>query len=268
MHELQKELVQIFSRSTHRTIGFLVFALMLIGIFITVLLFQQQQSLQQDAAYSRNTLGITQPQNGAQVSGVVTVKALITMGAKSRIASPMSLTVDGAVQSSPTGCISSVDANDNFTFGCEWQWNSTNVLNGSHILRVRMRQGANTFQSSPKQVFVSNTTSLSPTPIRPAPTTQPGDYFITGRVFIDNNRNGKFDTGDQMYAKNARITETVTGKSATSNSVGIYRIDGLYEGVHQVRISVPYGLEATTPTLVTIPVDSNETVNFGLYQTL
>ena len=101
---------------------------------------------------------------------------------------------------------------------------------------------------------------------RPAP--------LSGVVWIDTNRNGVLDAGEQVQP-GALVTLTgVTGTGAgvggqtTTLADGSYVFGGLLPGTYSVSVTVPSGFTATTPTtLGGLPIISNTPSpnhNFGI----
>lgn len=104
--------------------------------------------------------------------------------------------------------------------------------------------------------------TIGPTATRTA-TPSPGR--IEGHVFKDLNTDGKWRTISEpgVAAVSLRLQ---TGAAVQTTSTGLYRFANLPVGTYQVRIEVPAGYAATTPTEATVKVASGQTVmlNFGL----
>ena len=101
---------------------------------------------------------------------------------------------------------------------------------------------------------------------RPAP--------LSGVVWVDTNRNGQLDAGEQVQA-GAVVTLTgvtgigdVVGGSTATLGNGTYEFGGLLPGTYSVSVTVPAGFTNTTPTtLGGIPIVSNTPSpnhNFGI----
>lgn len=119
--------------------------------------------------------------------------------------------------------------------------------------------------------------SLTPT-LTPAPS----GNTISGKVFIDSNGSGTFDTGEQGYFSNGgnmvylyllgvgptgQTTYTPIGWRPTDES-GYYLFENLRAGRYQISYQPPLGyIQTTFPGVFnTDPIPPNQTHNFGLLQ--
>lgn len=118
------------------------------------------------------------------------------------------------------------------------------------------------------------TTTTDPSTPTTDPTTSTATGSITGLIFLDLNRNRRIDRWDAA-AEGATVyldlnnNKTLdTGEpSATTDSSGRYTLSSLESGRYILRLVVPTGYAATTPTGYSVPVSSENgstTVNFGL----
>ena len=108
--------------------------------------------------------------------------------------------------------------------------------------------------------------------------TQESSGTIRGYVFLDSNRNGIFDAGEEgvsgvnvtiSYDKYSHTYHTGAGDpEGNVPGPGSYGPTPLQRGTWTVTLGVPDGYRATTPTEleVTIPDDGSATgVNLGIY---
>lgn len=84
------------------------------------------------------------------------------------------------------------------------------------------------------------------TPPAPTPTPTPATYSISGNVFVDANKNGLIDNGENNYTGSPAINSS-HGTVAT-NSNGSYTISGITPGTNTVSYtSTPTGYTMTSP---------------------
>ncbi|MCL5432663.1 MAG: MSCRAMM family adhesin SdrC [Patescibacteria group bacterium] len=119
--------------------------------------------------------------------------------------------------------------------------------------------------------YLTVTVSANPTP-PPA-----SSFTVTGTVFYDNNRNGSRDCAtysrpgvcatysEAAYNSNGvRVIRVGTGTAAT-NSLGAYTVGTVPANTWQsVTLTAPNGYAATTTNPVSVFMNSNKTVNFGI----
>ena len=91
---------------------------------------------------------------------------------------------------------------------------------------------------------------------------------VSGKVFADANRNGKFDAGEAGLGGATLLLLDATGKVAattTSNPDGTYTFPGVAPGSDTIRQVPPAGYGTSTPTglAVTVPVGGLTNQNFG-----
>ncbi|MBK8033552.1 MAG: DUF11 domain-containing protein [Chloroflexi bacterium] len=98
---------------------------------------------------------------------------------------------------------------------------------------------------------------------------------LGGVVYIDNNGNAGYDSGEEL----ANISVTITGPSGTfnltTNSSGVYSQSNLTPGSYTVDIDltdtdIPVGATLTIgsdPTTVSVPANGSATVDFGFTPT-
>jgi cysteine-rich repeat protein len=96
-----------------------------------------------------------------------------------------------------------------------------------------------------------------------------GSYTISGIVFIDNNANGVFDSGDnpytgsKVYLRNTFDTVDIQSP-ANTDSQGLYSFSQVPEGIVRVRHNIPNGYARTTDDSIELQVDGNIVFNFGI----
>lgn len=128
--------------------------------------------------------------------------------------------------------------------------------NSSIVSNITLND-ADTTLTLPDIVFTpSATSSASPTP---API-----YSISGKVYIDSNKDGNIDNKEPDY-KGATINLTGDKSSVTTtDSNGNYSFTGLLAGTYTVTIATPVGYSTTTSSSSNINLSKNQTVYFGL----
>lgn len=112
------------------------------------------------------------------------------------------------------------------------------------------------------------TTMQNPTNTPIPPTTTPDGANITGKVYIDTNKNGTLDTGETGY-QNAEVTLSVTADMSTlTNASGNYSFNNLTKfRTYNITLTIPNGYTNTTPTLQSIGLSQDLTLNFGISPT-
>ncbi len=97
--------------------------------------------------------------------------------------------------------------------------------------------------------------------------------IISGVVFVDNNQDGIFNSGDTGYKSGTTITLSGNAFSRTTTVVGdvplagTYRFFDISSGTYYVSVDVPIGYRQTTPTTVQVTMDAsnpNAWVPFGI----
>lgn len=103
----------------------------------------------------------------------------------------------------------------------------------------------------------------TPPPI--PPTTTPNSANITGKVYIDTNKNGTLDTGEAGY-QNAQVTLSVTTNLSTSTDAsGNYSFNSLTKfRTYNVTLDVPNNYTNTTPILQSVGLSQDQQINFGI----
>jgi hypothetical protein len=95
-------------------------------------------------------------------------------------------------------------------------------------------------------------------------TYQPAELTVSGTVFIDSNKNGVQDASESGYP-NGLVS--VGNLSATTDTNGNYSIPNVPEGTETVKLTLPASYTNTTPTMQTISLIQNQSVNFGIIPT-
>jgi len=125
--------------------------------------------------------------------------------------------------------------------------------------------------SSPTATYTATPTS-SPTPthtLTPTATATPIAGQIAGAIFMDGNRNGRQDTGEEGLA--GRLVQLWQGgvlqDNATTNAAGQYSFPEVAPGDWQVLASVPANYVVTTganPATVRVTVANTVRADFGI----
>jgi hypothetical protein len=91
------------------------------------------------------------------------------------------------------------------------------------------------------------------------------NFILSGKVFIDYNKDGIQNDGEIGYTGEAIIMLS-NGKTATTSTDGSYAINDVKQGTYDVSIILPSGYINTTPNPVTnIPITSNTSnIDFGI----
>ncbi len=96
-------------------------------------------------------------------------------------------------------------------------------------------------------------------------TEAPAEYILSGTVFLDSNENGVRDT-DETPVGSIPVTIKQYGKTIGTHTTdvrgGYNQIVG--EGSYTVSIQIPGNRHLTTEHPVTVTVDSNKVVDFGI----
>ena len=115
-------------------------------------------------------------------------------------------------------------------------------------------------------VPVSGPVTRVPTPTI-TPTPQPGS--IEGYVFLDTNRDGKWNSVLEPGLLSVRVY-VQTGVAAQTNTNGGYKLRSLPPQTYKVQVELPPGYTATTPTERTVKLAAGQRVTgqlFGLILT-
>ncbi len=145
---------------------------------------------------------------------------------------------------------------------------------------TEMDQQPDGTQSSPK---CSNTAPQAPAcagsgagptiPITPSPTGStgggggggtPGNYKVSGKVYIDVNNDSKFDSGDSPY-KDAvlDLSDGPKSGSATTNAAGDYTLLDYPSGLYTITLSILGSKKETRP----IVLGPDQSIDFRIFST-
>lgn len=105
-------------------------------------------------------------------------------------------------------------------------------------------------------------TPLPPTST-PVPTAIPS-YTISGSVYVDSDRNGVKDTGENGYEGAEIILSDAAVLVTTTNIAGEYTMADLIAGSYTVTVTIPSGYDVTTFNPVEVTVTADTTINFGI----
>ena len=92
--------------------------------------------------------------------------------------------------------------------------------------------------------------------------------LATGIWYKDTNKNGRYDPSEFPYTGGATVTASETEKTATTDASGNYILDHLPAGNYTIILNVPAGYIATTTNPKSVNLTSSATVNFGIAQGL
>lgn len=100
------------------------------------------------------------------------------------------------------------------------------------------------------------TTTPTPTPtgapgVTTVPSQSPTDRKITGFVFIDNNGNGKLDSGDPGIPNVTVVTTGFAARSTTTGANGAFLFDSVAVGTYVVSATINNLTAKTNPTTLT-----------------
>jgi uncharacterized repeat protein (TIGR01451 family) len=99
-------------------------------------------------------------------------------------------------------------------------------------------------------------------------TVPPERYKVEGYVFIDSNRNGIFDSGEEtlsgrtIYLNNPQ--DTVVYSTTNTNGSGFYQFSNLPAGDGRVKHVVPSGYQRTTDDSIPFSLPPNRRFDFGI----
>ncbi len=112
--------------------------------------------------------------------------------------------------------------------------------------------GINQYVLAPGMAVANNITvdSVAATCVTPTPTpspTPPPTYSISGNVWVDSNKNGFIDVGENNYTGGVTITSS-NGGAITYPSSGAFNVAGLTAGTYTISYtSLPNGYTMTNP---------------------
>lgn len=95
-------------------------------------------------------------------------------------------------------------------------------------------------------------------------------FTISGQVFLDTNRNGSKDIGENFYTAGvnlllAKITSSTTTNTLTNGTNYDYIFTNNLPGSYYVNITLPPGYVNTTPVRQSANItNANRTINFGI----
>lgn len=90
-------------------------------------------------------------------------------------------------------------------------------------------------------------------------------FAISGKVFVDTDGDGQFDSGEAGRASVAVALSGAASKTASSNTSGDYSFANLSAGDYTVAITLPSGFRATSANPENISgLSADRTVNFGI----
>lgn len=97
-----------------------------------------------------------------------------------------------------------------------------------------------------------------------------GDYTISGVVFLDNNKNQIYDSGDKPLSNEVVYLQDWTGQishaKASTDSNGKYSFSGKANEKYRITHYVPSGYERTTDDSRPLdPLTRNDEWNFGIF---
>ena len=91
-----------------------------------------------------------------------------------------------------------------------------------------------------------------------------GVYTISGRVFLDKNKDGQFNSGELGYkGASVSITGPVNATVVTDNN-GNYTFNNIDEGQYAVSMNIPDGYSSTSINSINFLLNANVTYNFGI----
>ncbi len=91
-------------------------------------------------------------------------------------------------------------------------------------------------------------------------------YNVTGKVFIDLNKNGLLDPSEPLY-QGATVTLTkTTPVTKTTDVSGGYLFADQASGDYTIRVDTPTGYRSTTANSLNFPLSTDKTVNFGIVE--
>jgi len=121
-------------------------------------------------------------------------------------------------------------------------------------------------------LYQSVDTGVTPTPTQtptPTPTPTPVQHYdISGNIFVDTNNNGVKDGSETNYV-GATVTlsgSNISSQTATSDASGNYTFSQVASGNYNLVLTVPSGYVGTTIGAMSINLNTNITVNFGIVQ--
>jgi Mg-chelatase subunit ChlD len=89
-------------------------------------------------------------------------------------------------------------------------------------------------------------------------------YTISGKIFNDNNSNGKIDPGEPYYGgATVKLSGDWTG-TTTSNTSGDYAFADRNAGNYTIALDTPSGYRSTTANSLNLSLNSDLTINFGI----
>jgi hypothetical protein len=117
----------------------------------------------------------------------------------------------------------------------------------------------------PGETIIDIDMTYSPPLATPTPTPTPiPTYTITGKVFVDTNRDGVKQAAEAIFPGTIiTLSGTSTGTN-TTNATGDYLFTNRLAGNYTVTMTVPAGYTATTPVSGGRTLGPNATLNFGI----
>jgi hypothetical protein len=104
--------------------------------------------------------------------------------------------------------------------------------------------------------------------VTPYPTITPTLlYSITGTAFVDTNRNGVRDTGENAFAQQVISLDPPARPGQWTDSNGAYAFNDIPAGTYSVKLvlAATSGYISTTPNPATLTVGPSGVVDFGVY---